>query len=42
MMAPAHIKAEHRKIRLSVGDTTITAKLKEGPTAHDERSLWAG
>lgn len=39
MMAPPHIQAEHRKIRLKVGDTTITAKLKDGPTARDFISM---
>jgi len=35
MIAPSHIQAEHRKIRLKVSDKMITAKLKEGPTASD-------
>ena len=39
MIAPSHVQAEHRKIRLKVGDTTITAKLKEGPAARDFLSM---
>lgn len=39
MMAASHKKAEHRNIRLRVGDTTITAKLKDGPTARDFISM---
>jgi hypothetical protein len=39
MMAPSHVQAEHRKIRLKVGDAMITAKLKEGPAARDFLSM---
>jgi hypothetical protein len=39
MMAPLHIQTEHRKIRLKIGETTIGAKLKEGPAARDFLSM---